>query len=418
MRILAVSDFYPPVFGGMQRHVQTLSRELVRRGHDVAVAALEHPGSPPFELDEGVRVYRIGGFNRVLKPFYQSPERPFHPTVPDPGVMFALRRVLLQEQPDIVHARGWIIYSALALKRFSNAAMVVTMHDYGLVCAKRTLLHRGAICSGPAYVKCVKCAAKPMGWGKSLGVTSGLRLSRPLHGEVDRYIALNTGLAAACAGRPGTRGKRVDVIPSLVPDRIVQVAEAAPRPDFVPADADYLLYVGGVDQHKGLDVLLRAHAELEHRVPLVIVATPPVDNVPDLATDVAFVEGADHDIVMGAWAHCLLGVVPSTWAEPFGQVAVEAMTCGKAVVASELGGLADIVDDGKTGLLVPPGDHRALRLALDGLLADPSRRAAMGEAGRRRARRYFASAVAAQIEGVYREVLDERELGAARSTDA
>ena len=64
MRILMLSEFYPPLIGGTERHVQTLARELVRRGHHVAVATLEHKGSPAFEEDEGVRVYRIGGWHR------------------------------------------------------------------------------------------------------------------------------------------------------------------------------------------------------------------------------------------------------------------------------------------------------------------------------------------------------------------
>ena len=407
MRILSLSDFYPPVVGGLERHVQSLSRELVRRGHHVAVATLKRPGSPVEEMDEGVHVYRIAGFSRVLKPFYQSSERPFHPTVPDPGVMRALHRVIRQERPDIVHGRGWIIYSALPLKRRSGVAMVVTLHDYALVCAKRTFVHQDRICCGPGYRKCVRCAAEPMGLAKSLAVTSGLRLSSPLHSEVDRFIALNRAIAEASTGRLGARGHRIDVIPSLVPDRIADVARAAPRPAFAPA-GDYLLFVGGLGHNKGLDVLLAARAKLTHRLPLVVIATPPLRDPPPLPPDVTLVVGAEHDTVMGAWAHCVLGVVPSTGPEAFGQVAVEAMACGKAVVASDIGGLPDVVVAGKTGLLVPPGDVLALRVALDGLLSDAARRETMGAAGRARARRFFASAVAAQVETVYLDVLAER----------
>jgi glycosyltransferase involved in cell wall biosynthesis len=406
MRILSLSEFYPPVIGGLERHVQSLSRELVRRGHHVAVATLQRPGSPAEEMDDGVHVYRIGGFSRVLKPFYESTERPFHPTVPDPGMMATLYRVIKLERPEIVHGRGWIIYSALPLKRLSGAAVVVTLHDYALVCPKRTFLHQGRICSGPGYGKCVRCAAEPMGLAKSLAVTSGLRLSSPLHGEVDRFIAISRAVAQAsgCAAR----GRQVDVVPSLVPDRIVEIARTAPRPAFVPPQDDYLLFVGGLGHSKGLDVLIAAHAKLARRLPLVVIATPPVRDAPSLPRDVTLIVGAEHDVVMGAWAHCALGVVPSVGPEAFGQVAVEAMACGKAVVASDTGGLSDIVVDGETGLLVPPGDPIALRLAIDDLLADAGRREAMGAAGRDRARRFFASAVAAQVEGVYLDVLAER----------
>lgn len=408
MRILSLSDFYPPVIGGMERHVQSLSRELVSRGHHVAVAAMERPGSPDREIDEGVHVHRVSGFNRALKPFYQSPERPFHPTVPDPGVMWALRRVMRLERPDIVHGRGWILYSALPLKRRGGPAMVVTLHDYGLLCAKRTFMHRGRPCSGPEYAKCIACAAGEMGFANSAGVTTGLRLSAPLHSRVDRFIAVSRSVAEASEHPLGTRGRRPEVIPSLVPDRIVDVARTAPRPAFVPASGPYILYVGGLGPTKGFDVLLEAYAKLTQRLPLVAIATPPATTPADLPPGVSVTVGAAHDEVMGAWAHSTLGVVPSTWPEPFGQVAVEAMACGKAVVASGIGGLADIVADGETGLLVPPGDPEALSAALDKLVADPALRDQMGAAGRIRARRFFASTVAAQVEGVYREVLAER----------
>lgn len=294
--------------------------------------------------------------------------------------------------------------------------MVVTLHDYGLVCAKRTFVHQHRICGGPSYWKCVRCATEPMGAAKSLGVTSGLRLSSPLHSEVDRFIAISRAVAEASNRRMGTRGRHIKVIPSLVPDRVVDVARSAPRPAFVPSRGDYLLFVGGLGRNKGLDVLLAAHAKLAHRPPLVVIATPPVREAPPLPADVTLVVGAEHDVVMGAWAHCALGVVPSTWPEPFGQVAVEAMACGKAVVASDVGGLPDIVVDGETGLLVPPGDPLALRVALDELLADARRREAMGAAARVQATRFFASAVAAQVEAVYLDVLAER--GTLRSDSA
>src|SRR3989440_6706370 len=91
MRVLMLSEFYPPIIGGMERHVQTLSHELVRRGHHVAVATLQHGGSPVFEEDEGVRVHRLTGWNHALAAFYLDQARQFHPPVPDPGVMAGLR---------------------------------------------------------------------------------------------------------------------------------------------------------------------------------------------------------------------------------------------------------------------------------------------------------------------------------------
>jgi glycosyltransferase involved in cell wall biosynthesis len=89
------------------------------------------------------------------------------------------------------------------------------------------------------------------------------------------------------------------------------------------------------------------------------------------------------------WEACDVAVVPSTAPEPFGLVAVEAMAAGKPVVAAAHGGLLDIVEDGNTGLLVPPGDAAALAGALSRLADDEGLRRRMGDAGRERQRRLF-----------------------------
>lgn len=113
----------------------------------------------------------------------------------------------------------------------------------------------------------------------------------------------------------------------------------------------------------------------------------------------------EHGEVMRAWREAAIAVVPSRWAEPFGQVAVEAMAVGLPVVASALGGLADAIVHGVTGLLVPGGHVAALTSALDELVDDPIRARSMGAAGRARAAEFTVGAVVPQIESVYESVL-------------
>ncbi len=130
---------------------------------------------------------------------------------------------------------------------------------------------------------------------------------------------------------------------------------------------------------KGAAVLLKAYAELDTQVPLVFIGRP---FLPDLATNLpprVFLLGKwPHDAVMGAWSRCSIGLVPSIVAETFGIVALEAMYMGKPVIAARSGGLSDVVVDGETGFLVPPGDPHALRNAIQVLLDDPTRRAVYG----------------------------------------
>jgi glycosyltransferase involved in cell wall biosynthesis len=111
---------------------------------------------------------------------------------------------------------------------------------------------------------------------------------------------------------------------------------------------------------------------------------------------------------MAAWAAATVGVVPSVWPEPFGQVAVECLAAGTPVVVTATGGLADIVRDGVEGLLVPPADPEALARALDRVLHEPGLRKRLAAAAPARARQYEISRVLPRILQTYERALDHR----------
>jgi len=161
MRILHLSDFYRPTIGGLERHVETLSREFIELGHEVDVVTLQVGDRPAHEVCNGVRVHRISGWSAALAPYYADPSRPFHPTAPDPGVMATLRRIVAVLKPDVVHSHSWLQYSYFPLyRRHSGPAHVATLHDYGLACAKKTFQHNDEQwCDGPRWPSA--CDARP-----------------------------------------------------------------------------------------------------------------------------------------------------------------------------------------------------------------------------------------------------------------
>src|SRR4029077_8992267 len=129
MRILMVSQFYAPTVGGQERVVEDLSHELIARGHDVVVVTLQQGDLPAMSAVSGVPVYRIRSTAARFFRGYEDPTRPHAPPAVDPGAMKALRRVLRQEKPDIVHGHDWLIHSFLPLKRRRGPGLVVTLHD-------------------------------------------------------------------------------------------------------------------------------------------------------------------------------------------------------------------------------------------------------------------------------------------------
>ena len=406
MRILQVPDFYPPVLGGMERQVQTLSQELARRGHQVAVATSPHPEAPGYEQDGKVRIYRPKGWQRALTPFYRSGERPFHPTVPDPGLIAALWRIIQIERPDIINSYGWITYSLLPIIRRSGARLVVSLLDYGLVCAKRTMTYGDLACEGAALGKCLRCASAHYGVAKGVALTGGLFASAGLFGRVDRYIAVSSAVARACAPGTGQPVGRIAIVPAFIPDDVATEALTVPRPAFLPPDDGYLLFVGVLSAHKGIHILIEAYRGLRNPPPLVVIGTPFGDPPAAYPPGVIVARNVPHAQVMAAWAGCSVGIVPSLWPDPCPQVTIEAMAMAKPVVASATGGLTDMVRDGESGLLVRPGDAAALRAAMQRLIDDPALGTRMGEAGRGRAGRYMASTAVTEIECIYEEVRD------------
>jgi glycosyltransferase involved in cell wall biosynthesis len=410
VHIVQLTDFYHPVIGGLERAVAALSGECTRLGHRVTVVTLAVPGRPAEDTVNGIRVVSLGGWSQRLTRLYADSSKPFHPTAPDPGTVAALRRVLRSERPDVVHSHGWVQYSFAPLYRARQGpAHVVTLHDYGLSCARKTLVRAGqpGQCAGPRLASCLRCAPEQYGAVKAAAIAGTLRASRVLHRRADRYIAVSSAVAEGCRVAVPAPDE-ISIVPTMVPNGLAGLATATPRPGFLPAADGYLMFAGALGRHKGVDVLLAAHRRMRHRVPLVLLGTPRADAPPVAGPDVIVAKNVPNAQVMAAWARASVAVVPSIWHEPMGQVAIEAMLVGCPVVASDVGGLRDIVEHGVTGLRVPPGDPDALAAALDGLLADPAARQRMGAAGRVRARRFEVSEVAPQVLAVFEDALRAR----------
>jgi glycosyltransferase involved in cell wall biosynthesis len=415
MKILMLAQFYPPVVGGEEHAVRSLSVELARRGHDVVVATIAQGGPPAASSDDpGVRVHRLASASARLPALYEG-DRRHAPPLPDPELLWRLRCVIREERPDVVHAHNWIVKSYLPLARTSRAPLVLSLHDYSLICSTKRLMRHGRRCDGPGLRKCLDCAAHHYGRAKGV-LTAGavLALHRPEVARIDAFLPVSTAVAEQT--RLAQQGLPYRVIPNFVPPAAMAAAardepggqEAAELPRLPPGE--FLLYIGDVSADKGVDVLLRALAELPRPVPLVIIGRA-IDDMPlaGVPAEVQVMGALPHAGVLAVVKRCAGVVVPSVWREPAGLVALEAMAMGKPVVAARIGGLQDIVAHEDTGLLVEPGDVHALAAALARLLDDAPLRARLGAAGRRRVvERFSADVVVPLHEEAYHAVLKQR----------
>jgi glycosyltransferase involved in cell wall biosynthesis len=407
LRILLVSDYYPPFIGGVQRQVQLLARELSARGHHVEVATVWSPGAARWEMDGPVAVHRVRQLRSVITRLAR-PGKHHPPPFPDPVIVVGLRHVIGRMRPDVVHAYGWFSYSCAAALTGSDIPLVLSVRDYGYSCATRTMLHRGRPCSGPRLAKCLVCASRYHGPAKGAVATIGVRLFRPLLVRRVRAIHSISRYIREVVRRDFIDDRNTELLHVVLPS----FREADPRP---PSEADpriasylsrlpaepFIMFAGALRREKGLVPLLEAYRRLETPPPLVLIGTAERDTPTEFPAGVLVVHDFPHEAVMAAWGRCLFGVLPSLWPEPLGSVVYEAMSCGKAVIGTVPGGHADMIEDGVSGRLVPAGDVDALADAMRELIDRPALRALIGRNARERAAQFTAGSVVPELESVY-----------------
>jgi glycosyltransferase involved in cell wall biosynthesis len=206
-------------------------------------------------------------------------------------------------------------------------------------------------------------------------------------------------------------GPDASVIPNFVPDDLLLAQPesgeqwATTRARLGLPEDDYLLFVGDLSRDKGVPVLLRAYEALGPDRPRLVLIGKRTPETPDSLPDGSELHfGWPHADVMAAFQHCLTAVLPSAWPDPCPTTVLEAMASGRPVISTAIGGMRDMIEDGESGLLVPPGDADGLTSGLKAMLTDGGLRARLAANGRERVRQFTGSAVAEQLEQVYARV--------------
>jgi len=366
MKVLLLNDYATPT-AGAELLTLWLRDALRESGHDARVLASRAqliPGPAFADAD----CFGASGRMQTLS------------ALVNPSAARSLRRELESFRPDVVHVNMFMWQlSPSILPVLRTVPSVYYAMTYKAVCPTGSKqLPRGTHCVYPAGAACLRerCLTAA-GWGPRLLQQTRWHRNRA---AFDRVLAVS----AAVRSKLEVGGVPVaDVVSPGVPET---------AGGFGPTGRPSVTFAGRLAREKGVDVLLRAFrivlAQRPDAVLLIAGTGPEEQRLRALAAELGLDDAVrwlgqlpSADLAArfrGAWAHA----VPSTWAEPYGLTAAEAMMRGTAVVVSAVGGLAESVVDGRTGLHVAPNDPGALAEALARLLSNGSLAARMGATAR------------------------------------
>lgn len=295
---------------------------------------------------------------------------------------------------DVMHVQNFFPLhspSVFHAARRHGVATVLSLRNFRLVCPQGMLYRDGGVC--------MDCVFEPVAWpavrhGCYRGSRTGSAVVATMsagHGAIGTWGStvdvhvVPSQFAAAVYAAAGWDPDGIEVVPNFV----------HPDPGPGPGDGDYVLYAGRLTPEKGVRVLLEAWRTRLRHIPLKIagggVLKPDVVAAADEVDGIEVLGVRTNDEISELMGRAAVVVSPTLGIETFGRVAAEAAARGTPVVASDLGGLAEIVVDGVTGRLVPAGDATAFADAVEELWDAPATTGAMRAAARDRYLSHYGS---------------------------
>jgi glycosyltransferase involved in cell wall biosynthesis len=356
MRIMIVTDQYPPMVGGVPNVTHGLATNLARRGYQVAVVAPGYESRTVHRFEEKVYLYRFSSFSW---PTYEELRIPFLPFLP-------IHRLLKQFDPDVIHIHSPVVLGNIAqILAGSLSKPVIATNHFLPINISRSLssdpiLGKSFEAASYSYLVhfCNRCdyVTAPTQTALNLLYEHGLRApARAISNGIDltRY-------------RPGA------------PD------EEARQRFHLPADRPLILSVNRLSQEKRLDVLIDAAAKLQEHAHIVITGTGPAEtelraqvedlNVQDRVSFTGYV--GDEDLI-SLYRLAQIFAIPSE-AELQSLTTMEAMACGLPIVAADAYALPELVHHGENGFLFAPGKSDDMAGYFERLLQNEHLRKCMG----------------------------------------
>lgn len=381
MRILQLTHQYPPDhIGGTELYTQSLATALAQRNHDVAVFTRRDQPGQGWDCLTYDKVQVYSAWDGVM-----SPSRRYLTFLGNGALTGAFAAVLDQFRPDLVHVQHLFGLPTTFIRILQKRRIpyLVTLWDYWWVCANANLLtnYSQENCQGPrGYLNCTHCVVARAGQRKAWGAAPAITASLAWRGHLLKQI-LQRAVTVIAPSRFVQDWYRAHGLATANLQVLGSGIESPPA-HFTPytrlsKTPLRLLYLGGIAPLKGIHILLQALRQIKGAIELWIGGNPNVDppyttQLQQLATEqTRFLGSLNRPQIWETLAQVDAVVVPSLSYETYCFVAREAFAAQVPVLASTIGALSEVVQDNVNGLLLPPGDIEAWRLAIQRCVDSP-----------------------------------------------
>lgn len=389
MKVLLVNTYYY-LRGGDCKYTLSLADILRRKGHEVFFFGMKDPQNLP-GLQNELFVSHIDFVEMNKEKNVVNGLRVLSRSIYSREAKRNIRKLIDRVRPDIAHLQS--IHAHLTpsvIVQLNNQKIPVlwTLHDYKLICPEAHFMSHGEICEdckGGRYRMCTLKKCKKDSYGASLVATLEANFHRFLHLQkrVDRFISPSTFLRNKFINFGWDENKIVHIPLPLVADS---------QPATFQTDNGYVLYAGQLEPWKGLETLLEAAQDLPE-LSFKIAGEGSQrslleENVRKRGLrNVTFEGWLNGEKLKELQIHCSIVVVPSQWYENSPYAVIESLALGKPVIASRIGGIPELIDDGVTGYLFTPNDSQQLSGKIRALMENNALRSQMGLAAREKVKR-------------------------------
>ena len=406
MNILSVNKYFF-LKGGAETYYFSLNKLLQDKGYHVTAFSMKNDknaGSPfenyfvdAIDYDEKNIFKKIKYASKLIYSFEAKKK---------------IGQLIRDSRPDLAHLQNFyhqLSPSILKEIKKHNIPIVFTAHDLKLLCPNYQLLCKGEICEkckGHHYVQCVRNKCMKNSTAASLiGMTEMY-----FHRMLKSYQNIDVIITPSAF----YRSKFIEF--GFSPEKIVHIPNFVDAGCYTPnyCSNGYIAYIGRLSKEKGILTLIKAMKSLKN-TDLYIIGDGPLrpelkKNIDEMGMSniklLGFKSGQELDSLI---RNCAMTVLPSEWYENAPLSVLEAMACGKPVIGADIGGIPELVQHGKTGLIFEPGNSEQLSERLMDLCSNPQKVVEMGKKARRRVEKDFSKEEHFEkIEAIYKRLLKKQ----------